>query len=812
MSHEPNNTDRTDPTPATPPSTRSPSEPPPSPKPPKGPRVLILAIVAIAAVLGAVIGAVWGPSFVGPASSDVRPANDTTGEAEASEAADFYTCGMHPWVVLPDPGQCPICHMDLTPLDPDKFSGEISIDPVVTQNMGVRVAPVTLGPVVRTIRTVGTVAYDETRVRDVNIKVPGWIETLYVDYEGAEVRQGDPLFDFYSPKLYSAQSEYLTAIKMRGRVGVDFLPETGLDAQRLIDDARVQLEFYDITPEQIDTIEASGEPEKTVPMLSQYDGVVIAKHANEGMRVDPGMQVYQIADLSKVWVMVSLYEYQLPFVQEGMRATMSLPYIPGKVFEGRVIYIYPYLDERTRQVRVRLEFENPGLFLKPGMFSSIELKSTLAEDRIIAPRSAVIDTGERQIAFVSLGDGRFEPRQVQMGVETGDGQVEIIDGLIPGEMVVTSGQFLLDSESRIRESLAKMIKGDLASEQEANVEVVGSSEITSLPPAMSEGLRTILRDYFDIGDRLSRDSTDGVAEPASAIAGAVEGLLRIEIPDHPHFWHQHDEIATVGGKALEIAETTDIKDARLAFADLSVALVKLVKATGVPPGFGDEVQELHCPMFRGGQGGSTWLQQAGEVRNPFFGAVMLDCFDSRTAMPTTGQGADAPPAATEPDAGASTDRPGAADALNAESQGAIDTLMQAYLTMQGRLTENDLGGATEQIGVINGALARLGSSSPPEPVAVLVSRLQDSADIDTESIETFRQGFRGLSDAMIELVRVAPPSERIAPVVYRMHCPMKKADWLQTSEEVANPYAPSMLRCGSIKEEIRASAGKGGSR
>ena len=620
------------------------ASPAPSPTPPRGPRVWVMGLVALAAIVAFVAGTKWGPS----AEQRVRglivrvsqaDRGDGTAEHEGDDESashEFYTCGMHPWVILPDPGDCPICHMELTPLDPSKFTGEMSIDPVVTQNIGVRVAPVTSGPVVRTIRTVGTIEYDETSVRDVNIKVSGWIERLNVDYLGAEVKAGEPLFDLYSPKLYAAQGEYLSALRASRRGGDDLLPGTRLDSQRLLTDARVQLEYYDVTDKQIDALEASGEPTKTMTLLSPHTGVVISKHANEGMRVDPGMTVFRIADLSKVWVLVSLYEYQSPFVQEGQRAVMTLPYIPGQEFEGRVIYVYPYLDEKTRQLQVRLEFENPVGLLKPGMFASIELKSTLASEKTLAPRSAIIDTGQRSVAFVSLGEGRFEPRDVRMGVETSDGQVEILDGLKPGEMVVVSGQFLLDSEARVRESLAKMIRGDMAAEQESQVAVAGASQVSSLPADVASGLETILRSYFQIGDALASDSIERVGEPARQIATSIDSVLSIQIPDDRHFWHRHEEAATVRGSALKIAESSSLDEVRLSFANLSVALSTLIRATGVPDGFGVEVQELHCPMYRQGQGGSTWLQAAGDVRNPFFGSVMLECFDRREALPTTG--------------------------------------------------------------------------------------------------------------------------------------------------------------------------------
>lgn len=596
------------------------------------------ATVAVALLLGVAFG------------DDVKAGLKKAWEAvaggdEHDEGAhtQWYTCGMHPWVILPKPGDCPICHMALTPIDPAKFTGEITIPPAVVQNIGVRIATVEKGPLTREIRTVGSVAFDETRVRDVNLKVEGWIEAIHVDYLGAPVQAGEPLFDLYSPALYAAQEEYLQAWR-RARTDA----AAGRD---MLDAARTRLEFFGISAEQLEEIAARGEPTKTLTIRSPFTGLVVEKHANEGMQVTPGMQLYRIADLSVVWVMVTLYEYQLPFVSDGQAASMSLPYVPGQTFEGRVAYVYPTLDERTREVQARLEFDNPGLLLKPGMFATVHIQSTLAEDRVLVPREAVIDTGERQVAFVSLGEGRFEPRDVRIGAEGDSGRLSILEGLRPGERVVVSGQFLLDSESRIREALAKMMKGDPASEQEAEAAVVGASDLQGLPEAMTKELSAILDAYFTIGDTLASDRADGIAAPARAIAKSVDALTGVAVPGAPHFWHQHDEVATVRGKALELVESAEIEDARLKFADLSVALSTLLRATGVPPAYGKEVQELHCPMFREGQGGSIWLQPKGGVRNPFYGSQMLECFDERRTLPVTG---------AKPDDGAGAALPGAA--------------------------------------------------------------------------------------------------------------------------------------------------------
>ena len=611
---------------------------------PKTIRWQALVVVAIVAVVAILIDV----DFAGPLLSGLTTAghwigfgHDHDDEAVAvtneSGEVQYYTCGMHPWVILPKPGDCPICHMELTPIDPDKFTGEIAIDPVIVQNMGVRVQPVVTGPLTRTIRTVGTVDYNERAVRDVNIKTPGWIEKLYVDFIGARVEAGEPLFDLYSPQLYAAQEEYLLALRNQGQVGSDLSPDASQGATDLLEAARTRLEYFDITEQQIKRLQQSGKPNKTMVIESPHAGVVIAKHANEGMKVDPGMQVFRIADLSTVWVLVTLYEYQLPYIETGMKATMSLPYIPGQALEGEVIYIYPYLDKKTREVQVRLEFDNPNNLLKPGMFANVTLENTLAAKKTLAPRSAVIDTGERQVAFVSRGEGKFEPRDVRLGVETGDGMVEIISGLKPGEMVVTSGQFLIDSEAKMREALAKMIKGDLAADQKVTAEVAGSASIDELPDDVAAKLNAALEHYLAIGDTLAGDTTKGVADHARRLATALDELVKTEVPADPHLWHKHqDAIATARSNAFKLVDTDDLAEARLQFAEASTSLETLLMATGVPPSFEREVQVLHCPMYRSGQGGTIWLQPAGDVRNPYFGATMLECFDQRKALPVTG--------------------------------------------------------------------------------------------------------------------------------------------------------------------------------
>ena len=564
-------------------------------------------------------------AFAGCGKKDPLAAGDSH---EHGASLQYWTCGMHPWVILPESGLCPICEMDLVPLDPKKFQGEIVIDPVIVQNMGVRVQDVTRGPLVKTIRTVGIVDYDEETVRDVNTKVSGWIENLYVDSLGAKVKMGEPLFSLYSPQLYSAQEDFLIAKKGgRGQAGLDLLKS-----------ARTRLEYFDITPAQIEALVKRGKSQKALDVGSPYSGVVIAKHANEGMKIEPGMQVYRIADLSKVWVLVTIYEYQLPYVEKGQEAVMTLPYIPGKTFHGKVIYVYPYLDKKTREAQVRLEFDNADGILKPGMFTTVELRRQLAAEKTLVPRSAVIDTGVRQVAFVSLGEGKFEPRKVAIGVVTGDGKVEVLSGLKPGEKVVTSGQFLLDSEANMREALAKMVLGEPAAGQKAEVAAEGGPVLAALPEALEEDLVKALNGYFFIQNALADDTVGGLSDAAHALAAAIGDMQTATVPDKPDFWSQWaDPLAVVTRESAAVATAADIASARLAFGNLSVAFRPVVVALGIPPRYESQVLVMHCPMFSKDQGGAVWLQTGEDVRNPYMGSAMLGCFDDRKAIPVTGK-------------------------------------------------------------------------------------------------------------------------------------------------------------------------------
>jgi len=358
---------------------------------------------------------------------------------DVQEKTQLFTCGMHPWIITEEPGLCPICNMDLTPKRDEDTSGEetgerkiaywrsstdtmdirdepgkdaagedlipvyedeiiagveIKVDPVTQQNMGIRTTVVEKGPLVHTIRTYGHITYDETRTAQVSPKFNGWFERLHVDFTGQSVKKGDPLFEIYSPALLTAQEEYLIARRQGNR--------------DLLSSARRRLRYFDVAESEIRAIERSGV-KKTVTIRSPFTGIVTHKNAVEGRFVKAGTTVYTLADISRVWVEAHIYEYELSRVTPGLEAEMTLPYIPGKIYSGKVAYIYPYLQQKTRDVVIRLEFENPDMELKPDMYADVRIKTVGHGEGIRIPSEAVIRSGERNVVFVTRENNKFTP-------------------------------------------------------------------------------------------------------------------------------------------------------------------------------------------------------------------------------------------------------------------------------------------------------------------------------------------------------------------------------------------------------------------
>lgn len=438
-----------------------------------GATILIVFVVAVTgyALRGRLANAPLVGRFVSP-----------PGATEVSQDPDeiaYWTCPMHSHVKEHGPGTCPECGMDLVAVthaaaakasaegataDSAKTSdpagsadgagtprAEIMIDPRRQQLIGVRTVPVERRALTATVRTVGLVRYDETRLADINLKLEGWVRDLYVDTTGEFVKAGQPLFTLYSPELVTTQNEYLLALKTQERVRQSQLADAREHADRLVESARQRLALWDLPPDQFSKLEESRQAQTAIVFRSPVTGYVIEKHALQGQHVMPGQSLYRIADLSTVWVEADLYEGELPRVRLGAPATITIDAYPGERFTGKVAFIYPFVGEQTRTVKVRFTLANRRTRLKPGMYANVELPTSTGRSLVI-PTNALLDSGQEQVVFVASGDGYFEPRRVTAGQRMDDA-VEIVSGLEEGESVATGAAFFLDSESQLRSSL-----------------------------------------------------------------------------------------------------------------------------------------------------------------------------------------------------------------------------------------------------------------------------------------------------------------------------------------------------------------------
>ncbi len=344
--------------------------------------------------------------------------------------------------------------MQMGKMEGMEMPGMVMIDPDLQLTIGIRTEYPSYRSLTKTIRTVGRVEADETLIRVITVKWDGWVEKLYVDFEGREVKKGEPLLELYSPELLQAQREYLLALKTEQTLSSTKYSDVSEATRQLVESARQRLLLWDFTEEKIHHLEAHGEPMPTILFPSPVTGTVLKKTVFEGMKVMPGQNLMEIADLSRVWVVADFYEEDAAWVRLEQPAQITLTYYPGKTFTGTAEFIYPVLDQRTRTVRVRFSFSNPQLLLKPGMFAEISLNVPLGKYLTI-PVDAVLDTGRHQVVFVDKGGGHFEPRMVILGPMVDD-YYAVLSGITEQDNIVTSGAFLLDAESKIMTAMPAM--------------------------------------------------------------------------------------------------------------------------------------------------------------------------------------------------------------------------------------------------------------------------------------------------------------------------------------------------------------------
>lgn len=406
------------------------------------PAITLVAVLVLVAVFhGPLVQWFFGGTGSAPAGADLRGSADGGGgnaQAGPESGVAYYTCAMHPSVHATHPGACPICGMALHPvMAGGQQSGAVTLDARERANAGVRTAPVERAPLRLTTRALGQVKVDETKLTDVTLRVKGYIHALEVDATGQAVRKGQVLFTLYSPELFAAEQEYLLARRAQTQ-GV---------ADELVNAAKEKLRLWGMSDAQIAQVAKRGAPIENLPFVSPASGVVLEKDVVEGSAVEAGQRLYRIAPLDPVWVEAQVYERDLPAVQLGQAAHVSVASLPGEDFEGKVTFVSPILQSATRTATVRVELKNPGLRLKPEMFADVLLERD-AGVRLQVPSAAVLYTGPRRIVFVDEGEGRLAPRDVVLGAHAGN-RDEVVSGLREGERVVTRGNFLIAAESRL---------------------------------------------------------------------------------------------------------------------------------------------------------------------------------------------------------------------------------------------------------------------------------------------------------------------------------------------------------------------------
>jgi Cu(I)/Ag(I) efflux system membrane fusion protein/cobalt-zinc-cadmium efflux system membrane fusion protein len=410
-----------------------------------------IGLAALAIVFFAFCKGQTGAQAPAPGAAQAKPESGQP----APKKRTMYKSTMMPNEVSDKPGKDSM-GMDMVPFEVEEGGPVIEVGGRIRvrisaqrqQLIGIKTALVAAREIHRLIRAVGQVDYAEPSLSYVNLKYDGWVEKLYVASTGRSVRKGEPLFDLYSPDVAAAQQEYLIALKAGAAFG---------DAPSVLRSARDKLRLWDLTDAQIEELGKTGEIKKTLTVYAPGSGIVVEKDVVQGQKVMAGENLYKIADLSRVWILGEVYEYELPFIKPGQEVLASLSYDPGQVFTGKISYIYPYLKPETRTNQIRIEAANPGLKLKPRMFANLEIHVNYGL-RLTVPAEAVVDAGGgTRIVFAALGDGYFEPREVKLGVR-GEDLYEVLGGVSENEAIVTSANFLVDSESSLKAALAQMTK------------------------------------------------------------------------------------------------------------------------------------------------------------------------------------------------------------------------------------------------------------------------------------------------------------------------------------------------------------------
>ena len=564
-----------------------------------------------------------------------KSAEESSSSAKANADEQLYQCSMHPNVVADKPGACPICAMDLQKvkkIDAKGIPGRAPVDLTAQQQqlINIRVTSVVESDAAQTIRAVGIIASDATRVADVNARVMGWVDQLYADKPGQFIQQGEPLLALYSPELYSAQKEYLLAWERVHQKSASveqgqseqlkgFLSANRDSAISLLESARKRLELWEISPEQIKRLEESRTPENTLELSAPLTGVVLEKKVFPKQMIQAGMMLYRIADLSQVWLEIEVYEYELPLLQAGQPVTIRVDAIPNETFDGKVDFIYPYLENKTRTTKVRVVLPNPDGRLRPAMYAHAETRVELGK-QLLVPAGAVFDTGKRQYLFVKQDEGIFVPKEVVLGPKSQDRFV-VRNGVEAGDMVVIDGNFLLDSESQLKAAASG------STDQAPSSDHAHMSMTMPLPTEAGELFAPLISDYLSMQSELAQDSTANLKATGDRMLAQIETILASDVAPTGMVEEYRGGLSAVQ-KQLQTFSAPDLETARTQFGHVSDALATQL-AHFVPP-MQEPLTLASCPMWKKSPG--RWLQAGAELKNPFMGQKMLVCGETQMVI------------------------------------------------------------------------------------------------------------------------------------------------------------------------------------
>lgn len=587
----------------------------------------VLAAIATMAI-GVGIGASWG-------GDDAAPKADS-GHAEHADETTVWTCSMHPQIRSEEPGQCPICGMDLIPVTSDAASKEGASPARVQLNeraktlAQIRTTTVErLDDATREVRLLGRVDHDETRLRTVTSWTAGRIDRLHVAATGTEVRAGQTIATIYSPEIYAAHRDLLAAKRQLSKLAsaMEFARSS---AEATVDAARQKLRLLGVSNSEIASMEEADSPWTAVKIRTRFGGTVIEKLVDEGAYIQPGTGIYKVADLTKLWVQLDAYESDLPRLRLGQQVSLTASALPEERFVGTISFIDPVVDRARRTARVRVEVDNSDEKLKPGMFVEAVVqggRSTAEPSPLVIPASAPLFSGQRSLVYVEIPDAArptYEAREVKLGPKAGS-YYPVVSGLSGGERVVTHGAFAIDADLQLRGGASLMTRADDASRQE---------DVIDVPAAFREALEPVIDDYLRLQAALADDDFGAAQTEARAL---LESARKVD-PEEHRASARAAEVWTalrtdVEQHANHMIQARDIRGAREGFDGVSKATARVLAHFGNPT---DEPLHLaHCPMVFENRG-AEWIQRGETVDNSYYGAQMLTCGEIRQTIPAGG--------------------------------------------------------------------------------------------------------------------------------------------------------------------------------